>query len=63
MWAISRCNFAAFDKEPVIDLGVYRRDPRKHADEPNLLPGLIEAAKAKAFKKEIQAIMGRGRRK
>lgn len=62
IWAISRCNFAASDHEPVEALGVYRRDPRKHTDEPNLLPGLIEKVRAKKIGEQLRAMMRQGRR-
>jgi hypothetical protein len=60
LWAISRCNFAAGGGESVASLGVYRRDPRKHDDEPNLLPTLIAKAEAKQLAKAFK-IAGRRR--
>lgn len=45
------------------ECGLYRRDPEKHADEPNLLPGEIEKAQRKRLAAQIRGIMGKGKRR
>ena len=62
MWAIFRCNVAASDGQMTCHLGVYKRDPSKHEDEPNLLPGLIAAAAFKGFAEDVKAIKSRLRK-
>lgn len=61
LWAISECNFAAHGGASVTDLGVYKRDPSKYPDEPNLLPALIAKAQVKRTGDQIRQIMGRKR--
>lgn len=62
VWAIVRCNIArgAAGEAPE-NLGVYRRDPSKYPDEPNLLPGLIEEAQRKRLTKDLRTLMKRRR--
>ena len=59
LWAVSRCNFAASDGQAVADLGVYKRDPSKHPDEPNLLPDMIAKAQRRQIAADVKKIMGR----
>lgn len=59
---MSRCNFAAARGEAVDALGVYAKNPEKHADAENLLPGLIEKARAAKFKADLRA-MGQRRKR
>lgn len=42
---------------PIESLGLYRRDPEKHPDEPNALPGMIAKEESKRLGAEIRAIM------
>ena len=62
VWAIARCNVAASDGQMICHLGVYKRDPSKHDDEPNLLPGLIAKAQVKQIIEDIKAIKRRARK-
>lgn len=50
--AAIRINFAVnVGSASVGDCGIYRRDPRKHEDEPNILPAKIEKARKAAARK------------
>ena len=63
LWAIFRCNFSVSMKMATVEeCAIYKRDPRKHADEPDLLPALIEEARRRDFARQVKAIMGRGKR-
>mgnify|MGYP000060535283 FL=1 len=63
LWAIFRCNFAVSAKSATIEeCALYKRDPRKYADEPDLLPAIIEEARRRDFARQPKAIMGRGKR-
>jgi len=61
LWAISACNIHGAGGVPVSEMGVYRRDPRKHPDEPNILPVEIEKTREKLLAQQIRQMM-RGRR-
>ena len=60
LWAVFRCKVATtMSAEAVADLGVYKRDPSKFPDEPNLLPDMIAKAQSKKIAADIKSIMGR----
>ena len=62
LWALFRCKVAVTTTDETADaLGVYKRDPSKYPDEPNLLPGIIAAAQSKKIGAQIKSIMGRKR--
>lgn len=42
--------------------GLYKRDPAKHPDEPNMFPAMVEKARRAAMTKQIRSIMKGGKR-
>lgn len=56
--AMIRIRFAtSMDSIAVGDCGIYRRDPEKHSDAPNLLPDMVEKARRADMRKQIRSIM------
>ena len=56
--AAIRVNFAVNGGgAKVEDCGLYRRDPAKHPDEPNVLPGEIAKAQRKKMVEQIRGLM------
>lgn len=52
MAAAIRVNFAVnLSKVPVEECGIYRRDPEKYPDEPDILPAKLEKARKRATRK------------
>lgn len=48
--ALIRLNFARnMGDDPLDALGLYRRDPAKHPDEPNVFAEIVQKAEAKAL--------------
>jgi len=51
--AVIEINFGRLDGKVVLkECGLYKRDPRKYPDEPNLLPTALERAKKRQEKRK-----------
>ena len=64
LWAIFACKVAvSMGTSKVEDCAIYKRNPAKYPDEPNLLPAMIEKERQKRLAEQIRSIMGKGKRK
>ncbi len=58
-----RLNFAKnAGGEPLESLGLYKRNPEKYPDEPNLLPAMIEKHRTKELAKQLREMMKKPRK-
>lgn len=51
----------SMDGVKIEDCGLYKRDPVKHPDEPNLLPEMAEKERTKRLAAEIKGMLRGGR--
>ena len=63
LWAIFACKVAvSMNTAKIEDCAIYKRDPAKYPDEPNLLPAMVEKERQKQLAAQIRSIMGKGKR-
>lgn len=66
MWALFRINVAVNGTSPGIpisDCSMYRRDPSKYPNEPDILAAEMEAFRQKEFAKQVRKVMGRKKKR
>lgn len=58
--AMIRLQFAStMGKHPLDSLGLYRRDPEQHPNEPNVLPAMIAKEESRRLGAELRDMMRR----